>query len=318
MKYIVFRLSRQWMVWVAVILSIIFVLIYSYRYTQESYGDRFQWSYDIKPYKSAEDIDAQIKELQDTESELGDYEYELETKKVIKETIAILEYLKANNFSYSDVSECVCSEYSMDRLSYVGCTLNTCFIFQGLAAILLIGQIVNAGLTTGASVSDYLVHGRKKVFKHETYTAGLVLFSFCLFQILLTIVFSLFLPENTPYMLAYTNDGIRVMTRWTAILLESLGLPVQMLVVWAGLYLISRLADNILAFSIFGGVYFAGIYFFPSVNYEINEMLFCAPSNASVKLFLEGFALKLLFSVIMLQISYVYTMRRRKIGLNLA
>lgn len=316
MRNVFFRLSRQWVIWVAVILSVLFVLIYSYRYMQESY-DADRWSYPIEYYKTEADIDGQIESLKSIQSEFGNSDYEKDQRESIDASISILEYLKANHYSYSDISECICSEFSMDRMSYVGLTLDACFLFQGLAAILIIGQIVNAGLTTGASVSDYLIHGRKKVYIRETYSAIIALFVFCLFQILLTIVFSLFVPENTPYMLAYTNDGIRVMTRWTAIVLESVSLPVQLLVVWSGLYLISRLVDNIIGFSIFGGIYFVCIYFFPSFGNDIDEVLFCAPSNASVKLFIIGLIIKVVISVILMQISYICTMRKKSIRLNL-
>jgi len=317
MKYLLLRLSGQWVMWATIVSGIVFLLIYSYIFFDSSNDGSEKWSYYIEPYKNEEDIDYQIEQLKSVD--FSNSEYDTEDIETIKSSITILEYLKENHYSYNDIRESICEEMAMDRYSFVGSIIMKCFLFQGIAAIIIIGQIINVGLTTGASVSDYLIHGRKKIYIRETYTTLLVLFVYALLQIVLVYIFSLFVPENSKYLLTYSNDGIRVVTTGQAIIGEGIYLIVQLLVIWAGLYLISRMIDNLLIFSIIGGAYFMIMYYLPGFkNININQILYYSPVQASLYLYILGVIIKLIISAILFQASYICIKHKKIIRLNLS
>ena len=171
-KNIFYRLTKYWVFWFVIIFSLVLVFGYSTYYYINSKTSDVKWEHNVLPYESILELEMQIESIKANISEM-EYEakYKSENEKIIleeqivyaEETLAVLNYLHDNNISYASVAEDGallyfernCRGYSMQLLEIV-------YVFTLFVGILLVEQIVCAGKSNGAFVSNYIMYGRKR------------------------------------------------------------------------------------------------------------------------------------------------------------
>ena len=155
MKYEFFRLLRDWTFWILLFLSLILVVGYSGIYLSRSEITKSDWRYFISEYENDDDLQKQI---DDNLKYISQIEKQMLSKNstnreeceelidILAKSIKILQFLKGKTDIYPYKELCdgsVVESYSRSRRAYTNCIIEVVFIFQILAIIFVVGQVVN-------------------------------------------------------------------------------------------------------------------------------------------------------------------------------
>lgn len=260
MKKIGYRITKNWIFWMILFASIFSILIYSVSFFVNGSEGResYRWQHGIGEYYSEDELAAQIKEANTWKEDVKrnpkayEEEYGIPAEQLyvyVEETIEILNYLKDNQILYEDAMEGnIVFEDNRDVRSYSIQILDTCFIFQIVAAILLLCIIVNQGRSGGAFVFDVLMRGRKACFVNESKTFFVVMTIFYVIQVTFISVLRTLLPVNTKY-LVYTNkNGVTAITEIQEYISNIVALYLLLLFYWCLLFFVSQIVRKLLSY----------------------------------------------------------------------
>ncbi len=327
MKYILFRLTKGWLFWTVLFLCFFSVLLYSVIFYENSSDTNTRWNHFIEEYENNEELKTQINELivwrdEINNGEAGNLDLEEdelpELNKNIEESIEILNFLKKNEIKYEDIAggDCLFA-YSRDSRNYALQTLDVCFIFQIIAALLLLCPIVNQGRTNGAFVSSLILRGRKKCFLREAGTFFFLVTSLFAVQISFLSLLKTQLASKSKFLLYIDDSGITLLTERQEYLLSIVSLYLVLLLYWALLFFVSELITNYLKY-LLAALATVIAYWALTFFWEGNK-LFCAwrflmPSifsyNISLGFYLAASLLRILAVVLLIYFAWLYSAKR--------
>lgn len=328
MKYILFRLTKGWLFWTVLFLCFFSVLLYSIQFYENSSDTNERWyTYFVEEYDGREAIHAQIQELAAWRAEIKNGEAaeldlekdELaELMKNIEQSINILNYLEKNEIPYEDIMEgSILFADKRERRSYTYQAFDVCLIFQIIAALLFLCQIVNQGRANGAFVSSLILRGRKKCFLREAGTFFFLTGSFFAVQIGFLSLLRTQIASKTNSLLYIDDSGITVLTERQEYLLSVVSLYLVLLLYWALLFFVSELITNYLKYllaALATVIAYGALTFFWEGNKLLCSWRVLMPSifsyNISLGFYLAASLLRILAVVLLIYFAWLYSAKR--------
>lgn len=328
MKYILFRLTKGWLFWTALFLCFFSVLLYSVIFYENSSDTNERWyTYFVEEYNGSAEIHAQMQELTAWRTEIKNgeaAELDLEKDELteliknIDQSIKILNYLEKNEIPYEDLMEGnILLGDSRDRRSYTYQAFDVCFIFQIIAALLFLYQIVNQGRTNGAFVSSLILRGRKKCFLREAGTFFFLATSFFAVQIGFLSLLRTQIASKTSSLLYIDDSGITILTERQEYLLSIVSLYLVLFLYWALLFFVSELTDHFLKYLLAASaavIAYGALTFFWESSKLLCSWRILLPSifsyDISLGFYLAASLLRILAVVLLIYSAWLYSAKR--------
>jgi hypothetical protein len=282
-------------------------------YIRNADGKPSNWFHEISRYENTEELKEQKESLT---AELSDPDTPGYQKRWINESIEIVDYLSANNYRYKDLKELIVADNYKDSYSLFYNAFSISFIFQALAAVIISGQTVNSGITSGSFVPDYIMHGRKKCYIKETSAYYLLNAAVFILQMILIVLLAMFLKSDDKLILYYAQDtGIHVYPYLVFLMQDIVLRFMDIGLVWVIVYFFSRLIDNLLKFSVVGFAVSFGLYWVFVVSESIpdflSKILFIGILDGPVWQNIIALVVRIILYAVISFASYRYTMKRR-------
>ena len=315
MKSCFFRLSRNWLFWVLIVIQVVVIVCYAIYYATNVYHSEERWEHSIVKYKNADDLEDQknniLSQIEDLDEETDKSRYNAEEKQFLTESVDIIDFLKKNNYSYDEVTEATMI-YHMenDRRAYFLQNIELMWWLNIFASVLIIGLIVNYTKTNGSRTFDIILHGRNTIFFRDFKAYMTLMGLYVSMQFIIVAIISSQFSSRSQFFLYYNNGDIKVMSLMNVLFWTTISFVLYFGVICILHFCLSQIINDVFYFTIITAVItvalkFIMIYF--SDNKFILAMNITMDNIYENKITIGFYLLALLFKYVAVGALFAFT-----------